>query len=150
MATTAKKTTAKKTTAKKTTTKATTARKAPAKKAATTKTAATKTTTSTTSAQDGFRLSIAGVDLAAEDVKGFVTDYAYATVGASDRVVEVARELPERLAKLGKTRTEQAESFVAETRGKVETFVKEAPAKLQAELNEERSMRSAQHISIEN
>lgn len=107
--------------------------KAPAAKATTAK-STTKTSSKTT--EDGFRLSLGNVDLSADDVVEFVTDYAYATVGAGDRVVEVARELPQRLETLRKTRTEQAESFVTETRTKVESFVKEAPTKLQAELND--------------
>lgn len=138
-------------TAKKTTTKAATKKAAPARKStkkaapkAATKKAAPKATKSTTKtatkttakAEEGFRLSLGNVDLSADDVVEFVTDYAYATVGAGDRAVEVARELPQRLETVRKARTEQAESFVTEARGKVESFVKEAPTKLQGELND--------------
>ena len=114
-------------TAKKTTTKAATKKAAPARKStkkaapkAATKKAAPKATKSTTKtatkttakAEEGFRLSLGNVDLSADDVVEFVTDYAYATVGAGDRAVEVARELPQRLETVRKARTEQADLVV--------------------------------------
>lgn len=112
-------------TAKKTT------KKAPAKRATratstrttgTTKTAATGTpasngsTATGTTAEKGLR--IGGLDLSDFDVRSALTDSAYATVGAGDRAVEVARTLPERV-----------ETFVR-------TAVKEAPEKLRTELDD--------------
>ncbi|CAN5472529.1 hypothetical protein BH23ACT9_BH23ACT9_01930 [soil metagenome] len=107
-------------TAKKTTTRKTTARKTTAK-SATTRPNSTKTAAATKTDQ-GFALSLGSFDLSTVDVKALATDYAYATVGATDRAVEAARELPQKLETLRKER-------------KVESFVKEAPAKLQGELN---------------
>jgi hypothetical protein len=97
------------------TTKKTT-KKTTARKPATTKTSAA-TEKTTLRSDEGFRLSIGSLDLSKVDVRAIASDTAYATVGAGDRAVEVVRDLPQQLETLRKQR------------------VKEAPAKLQAEVN---------------
>lgn len=128
-----KKATARKTTAR--TAKATAAKSSAAKSSA----AKSKATTSAASANgsaEGFTLHLGSIELTAAELREMLTDSAFAYVGAGDRAIEVARELPEKLESLRKARTEQAESFVKESRGKVETFVKDAPSKLQSELED--------------
>ncbi|MGI9017590.1 MAG: hypothetical protein ACR2HR_10895 [Euzebya sp.] len=113
-----------------------TAKKVPAStritKAATTKTSATKTSATKTSTA---KKSDAGLTLGSLDVKAVVTDSAYATLGAGDYAVEIARVLPQRLETARKQRAEKTAELVKVAPAKAQTFVKEAPAKLQAELN---------------
>lgn len=118
------------------------ARKPATKASATKSTAAKKTAKVTVDGQtkaaaaasdEGFRLSLGNVELSTVDLKGVVTDSAYAYVGAGDRAVEFARHLPQQLENL---RKERAETLVKDARGKVQSFMKETPAKLQTELHD--------------
>lgn len=104
-----------------------------ATKTTTTKITTTKTTpeaapesSTKTTATASARLT--HLDLRDLDVKAALTDTAYATVGAGDLAISTARELPQRLVALRNERIAQIK--------KAPTLVKEAPAKLQAELND--------------
>lgn len=97
---------------------------------------ATKTAKKTTTKKDdSFSIAVGNFAVSTDDVKSIVTDSAYATVGAGDLAVSVARDLPGRLDTL---RKEQA-TLVKEAPAKAQSFVKEAPSKLQNEINEQLS-----------
>lgn len=96
------------------------------------KTTAAATTPTVETTNDGFRLSLGSVQVNGTGVKDVVTDSAFATLGASDYAIAVARELPQRLETLSRERAQQATDLVKDAPG----IVKNAPAKLQGEIND--------------
>ena len=103
-------------------------------KKSTTKAGTSKAGTSKASANpidDNFAIAVGTFEVSTADVKGVVADSAYATVGAGDLAVSVARDLPGRLDTLRKDQL----TFAKEAPAKAQTFVKEAPGKLQTQID---------------
>lgn len=145
-------------TAKKTTRTTTTTRKTATSRAATTKPKTTRTSTkpkttrtSTTKVSASVKADqrsarLGPIELITADVRTLATDTVYATVGAGDRAIAVARELPQRLDDIRKHRVNRttsvvknnrlrAEGLIKDAPDKAQSFVKDVPTKLQAEVS---------------
>lgn len=102
-------------------------------KKTTTSTEKTATTTPTVQTTDkGFRLALGSVEVNGAAVKDVVADSAYATLGAGDYAIAVARELPQRLENLGRQGARQATDLVKTAPARTQGLVREA----RGEVNE--------------